>query len=45
MSPSTPDIDDIRLDGLPAKVVVWLWREKPESAAQIPDMRYVIYFR
>lgn len=45
MSPVTPDIDDIHLDGLPAKVMVWLWREKPQSVAQVPDMRYAIHFR
>lgn len=45
MSPVTPDIDDIHLDALPAKVMVWLWREKPQSVAQAPDMRYAVHFR
>lgn len=45
MSPVTPDIDDIHLDALPAKVMVWLWREKPQSVAQVPDMRYAVHFR
>jgi hypothetical protein len=45
MSPVTPDIDDIRLEGLPAKVTVRLWKGKPKSVAQAPDMRYAIHLR
>ncbi len=45
MSPATPDIDDIQLNGLPAKIMVWLWRDKPQSLNQMPDMRYMINFR
>lgn len=45
MSPQTPDIDDIRVEGLPAKVMVWLWKGKPGSVAQVPDMRYAIHLR
>jgi hypothetical protein len=45
MSPITPPIDDIQLAGLPATVVVWLWREEPATVAQAPDMRFVIHFR
>ncbi len=42
MSPATPNL---WLLGLPAKVVVWLWRDQPRSPYQPPDMRYVIHFR
>jgi hypothetical protein len=45
MSPVTPDIDDIRLEGLPAKVMVWLWKGKPKSVVQASDMRYAIHLR
>lgn len=45
MSPVTPEIDDIHLDGLPAKAMVWLWKGMPKSVAQAPDMRYAIYLR
>jgi hypothetical protein len=45
MSPATPPIDGIQLEGLPATVVVWLWRAPPASIAQAPDMKFAIHFR
>lgn len=45
MSPATPPIDGIEISGLPATVVVWLWRDKPDSVLQTPDMRFVMHFR
>lgn len=45
MSPSTPPIDGIRLDGLPAKVAVWLWRSKPRSIDVAPDFIFTVVFR
>lgn len=45
MSPPSPPIDGLELTGLPAQVVIWLWRESPVSPADIPDMVYVIRFQ
>ena len=45
MSPQTPPIDGIRLHGLPAKLVVKLWRSRPVSVAAAPDLKYVLEFR
>lgn len=45
MSPPTPEIDGLALTGLPAKVVTWLWRARPASVAQPPDMVFALYFR
>lgn len=45
MSPPTPETDNIRLNGLPAKVVVWLWKELPESPDAPPDMTFVLWFK
>lgn len=45
MSPMTPPIDGIQLTGLPASIMIWLWKEQPSSVAQTPDMRFVIHFR
>lgn len=45
MSPQTPPIDDIRLDDLPARIMVWLWRTRPDSVEVKPDFKYVIEIR
>jgi hypothetical protein len=45
MSPPTPEIDSIRIAGLPARTVTWLWRQKPASLEEPPDMVFVIYFQ
>ena len=45
MSPPTPEIDSIRITGLPARTVTWLWRQKPASLEEPPDMVFVIYFQ
>lgn len=42
MSPQTPPIDGISLDDLPAKIVVWLWRTRPDSVEVKPDFKYTI---
>lgn len=44
MSPYTPEIDGLVLGGLPARVVIWLWQENPESVAAPPDLVYEIFF-
>ncbi|MCJ7624529.1 MAG: hypothetical protein MUO76_13580 [Anaerolineaceae bacterium] len=42
MSPYTPEIMDIRITRLPARAIIYLWKEKPESISQEPDMTFVI---
>jgi hypothetical protein len=45
MSPYTPEIDAIRIDSLPAKVTIWLWKSDPGDPHRTPDMTFVLYFR
>jgi hypothetical protein len=45
MSPPTPEIDALELRGLPAQVVIWLWRDAPESVLSPADLVYVIQFQ
>ena len=45
MSPDTPEFADIYINTLPAKAVIYLWTEEPESSQQSPDMTFVIYFK
>ncbi len=42
MSPADPNTDAVKITALPAVVHCLLWKEKPKSAAQPPDMRFVI---
>jgi len=44
MSPPTPEIDALQIDGFPAQVVIWLWQRKPNAISQAPDMVFVIQF-
>jgi len=45
MSPDTPEISWINITELPAQAVVWLWRQRPWSVKQSPDMVFVIHFK
>jgi len=45
MSPDTPEISWINITELPAEAVVWLWRKRPWSVKQSPDMVFVIHFK
>jgi hypothetical protein len=45
MSPYTPEIDGIRIQSLPAKITIWLWKDDPGDPHQAPDMTFVLYFR
>ncbi len=45
MSPATPEIDGLSVVGLPARVEIWLWKEKPESLETSPDMIFSIRIR
>jgi hypothetical protein len=45
MSPDTPEISWLELTGLPAEVVVKLWRQRPGSVAQAEDMLFVIHLK
>jgi hypothetical protein len=45
MSPPSPPIDGLELTGFPAQIVIWLWREAPDTLERSPDMVYVIRFQ
>ncbi len=45
MSPATPEIDGLSVVGLPARLEIWLWKDKPESTDTSPDMSFIIRFR
>lgn len=45
MSPYTPEIDGLEMTGLPAQVVIWLWKQRPAHIDRPPDMVYVIRFQ
>jgi hypothetical protein len=45
MSPFTAEIDRLRLTKLPARAVVYLWREEPEKIDKNPDMVFLLEFR
>jgi hypothetical protein len=45
MSPYTPEIDGLEITGLPARAVIWIWKHKPASTEQTPDMTFVLHFR
>ena len=45
MSPYTPEIDELEITGLPARVVIWLWKKKPATPSQTPDMVFTLHFR
>lgn len=44
MSPATPPIDDIRISGWPARVVIHLWENYPRDPYERPDMTYLMNF-
>lgn len=44
MSPFTAEIDRLRLTKLPARAVVYLWKNEPEKIDQNPDMVFLIEF-
>ena len=45
MSPETPEIMDIHIGKLPAKLIVYLWHEEPADQTETPDLIYVINIR
>lgn len=45
MSPYTPEITDIRITRLPARAIIYLWKENPQLISQDPDMTFVIHFK
>jgi hypothetical protein len=45
MSPPTPPIESLRIQGLPAMLVVKFWRNRPASVGANPDLKYVLEFR
>jgi hypothetical protein len=45
MSPSTPEINGLRITALPAGVTVWFWSRRPASTEQKPDMTFIVRFQ
>lgn len=45
MSPDTPEIQGLKITGLPAKVTIWLWEHAPASLEDSPDMVFVIHVK
>ena len=42
MSPRVPELVNLQIERLPARVTIWLWRDKPAGIEQPPDMTFVI---
>jgi hypothetical protein len=38
-------MDGIRIQSLPVKVTIWLWKDDPGDPHRTPDMTFVLYFR
>ena len=45
MSPRVPELVNIRIERLPARATIWLWRDRPAGADQPPDMTFTIDFQ
>jgi hypothetical protein len=45
MSPITPEIDALSVVTVPARLEIWLWRDKPASLDVPPDLEFVIHFK
>ena len=45
MSPFMPEIDRLRLSGLPARAVVYLWKDEPRDPSKDPDMVFFLEFQ
>jgi hypothetical protein len=44
MSPFMEEIDRLRITKIPARAVVYLWKEEPQDIQRPPDMTYLIEF-
>ena len=42
MLPNAGEFQDLRIEKLPAKVVIYLWKQKPSAVTNTPDLTYVI---
>lgn len=42
MSPSLPEIDELAYCQLPARALIYLWKDKPRDAKQPPDMTFIL---
>ncbi|MBN1136593.1 MAG: hypothetical protein JXM73_08400 [Anaerolineae bacterium] len=45
MSPRAPELVNVRIERLPARAMIWLWRDGPTGVEQPPDMTFVIDFQ
>lgn len=45
MSPFMGEIDRLRITRLPARAVVYLWKDQPEDLRKSPDMVFLLEFR
>ncbi len=44
ITPRIPQLEHIRIDSLPAEIVVWFWRDDPKTLVKPPDMTFVLRF-
>lgn len=44
VSPRTPEIENLRITGFPARVVIRFWRKKPNLIEEPSDMEFLIRF-
>lgn len=42
MSPDMPELQDLQISKLPAKVTIYLWKDKPGDVTDVPDITYVV---
>lgn len=45
MSPLMAELDFLKFKSLPARITIYLWKEKPYSVSEKPDFTYVINLR
>jgi hypothetical protein len=45
MSPHMPELEDLRIEALPAQAVVRLWRSRPADTSTEADLTWTIHFR
>jgi hypothetical protein len=45
MSPTTAELDSLRLTALPARLEIWLWKSAPQTGKEPADMVFVINYQ
>ena len=42
MSPEMPELQDLQISKLPAKVTLYLWNDRPADVTETPDITYIV---